>query len=357
MQIAVLAVAVALLQLKPVAHPALDSLTHKLVGKATPAVGLVVVKGGKLVHASASGLADVTARTPFTFDTPIYAASLGKMFTAFGVLKLVDEGRLSLDDKITAVLPQAPAYARNVSIRHMLTHTSGLVDHSDIAGDDRAYSIRDVLDILNKADSLKFQPGEKTAYSNSAYILLARVIERVTGKSYSAYIRETFFKPAGMKSAVVIDGPASLPRVRARGYDVGPNGFTLDDYLVTENTANGAGAVYLTMNDLYNWGMAVRSGKFLKPETLELASKATIKNNGKPTEWGMGWLAEFHGKRDAELAGKWYVASVGILKGFRALFKWYQQDDLMMIWVANTNSNDVMDTFEAVPRLMLRPGM
>jgi CubicO group peptidase (beta-lactamase class C family) len=330
--------------------PRIDSIAASIVGTKTPGLGILVMRGGELLHAKTYGVSDVATRAPFTMQTPTYIASLTKMFTAHAILQQVDRGKLPLDARLGSILPEAPHYAHNVTVRQLLTHTSGLADHLDIGGDDRRYSYDDVLRILNEADSLLFPPQSRSSYSNSAYILLAAVLEKVSGSSFERYLVDNFFTPFGMTNASVVTSDGQLPRTRARGYQANGGTFELLDY--QPSSTKGAGGVYASLADLHGWAQAIRSGKLLSDSLREAASTAAIRSNGRLTPWGMGWLAEFHGERDL-LRGRTYVAATGNLRGFSALLKWYPREDVMIVWVANANSSQVFDALHAIAALVL----
>ena len=336
-------------QLEQRVDPRIDALAQSVVGSKTPGLAVAVIHKGAVVHAAAYGVTDLQSREPFTLTTPSYIASVAKMFTAFAVLQQVESRKLSLETSLGDLLPEAPAYAHGVTIRQLLNHTSGLVDHMDVGGDDRTYSYDDVVRILVDADSLLFAPQSRSSYSNSAYVLLARVLERTTGIPFEDYLAHSFFRPLGMRT-VVVTKEAQLPRTRARGYAADSTGLRARDYRVS--STKGAGGMYASLDDLYRWGLALRANRFLNPATLGIASTAAIRSNGRPTPWGMGWLAEYHGERDP-LKGKTYVAAVGQLGGFQALVKWYQEEDLLIAWLANSSSPAVFDAMHDIAGIML----
>lgn len=330
--------------------PRIDSIAMSIVGTETPGLGILVLHRGQIAHAKTYGVGDVATQAPFTMQTPTYIASLAKMFTAHAILQQVDRGQLKLDSPLGSILPEAPGYAHKVTIRQLLTHTSGLADHLDIGGDDRRYTYQDVLRILHEADSLLFPPQSRSSYSNSAYVLLAAVLDKVTGSSFERYVEKNFFVPLGMKNSVVVTSDGGLPQSRAHGYQTSSNGFVLKDY--QPSSTRGAGGIYSSLADLYAWGQALRAGRLLSDSLRDAASTAAVRSNGRLTPWGMGWLAEFHGEKEP-LAGRSYVAATGNLRGFSALLKWYPGEDLMIVWMANANSSRVFDALHPIAALLL----
>jgi CubicO group peptidase (beta-lactamase class C family) len=330
--------------------PRIDAIAKSIVGTKTPGLGILVLHRGQIVHAKSYGVSDVATQTPFTMLTPTYIASLAKMFTAHAILQQVDRGHLKLSARLGSVLPEAPGHAHDVTIRQLLTHTSGLADHLHIGGDDHRYSYQDVLRILNDADSLLFPPQSRSAYSNSAYVLLAAILEKVSGNSFQRYLDNNFFTPLGMKNSKVVTSDADLPPGRARGYQTNNQGFELNDY--EPSSTKGAGGIYASLSDLYSWAQALRSGQLLSDSLREAAGSAAVRSNGRLTPWGMGWLAEFHGEKEP-LKGRSYVAATGNLRGFSGLLKWYPREDLTIVWIANANSSQVFDALHPIAALLL----
>jgi CubicO group peptidase (beta-lactamase class C family) len=309
-----------------------------------------VASNGRIIHRAAYGHANLANGTAFTTETPSYIASIGKLFTAVGILRLVDAGRLSLDMPLGTALPSAPAYAHQVTLAQILTHTSGLVDHFDIGGEGRSYTTADVLKILADADSLLFSPGARNRYSNSGYELLAQVIERATGLSYRDFLQQEFFGPLGMRSTTVADGTVPLAATRALGYRNTTTGWELHDY---HSTTRGAGGIYSSVDDLYRFWAALREGRLLSTTSLDRARTMQRLTDGRGTPYGMGWLAESDGR--GALKDKKYVAAVGQLRGFWSLLKWYFHDDLVIIWTSNAAENTAFDGLTVIPSAVLAP--
>lgn len=332
-----------------VVHPVIDSLARSLVGEEMPGLAVLAVRDGQVVHRAAYG---VTAAGPdgaaVDAHTPFYIASTAKMFTAAAVLALADDGRLGLDDPIGRYVPAVPEYARHVTVAQLLAHTSGLIDHYDVGGEARTYDNAAVLEILRDADGLLFEPGSRAAYSNSGYVLLARLVEAVTRESFAAFLERRFFGPLGMDDAFVATEGIALPAGRAIGHRRVDGGFGVHDY---RSSTTGAGGVYASLSDLERWHRALRDGRVLGPETLRLASRPPVLTSGRLTPYGMGWLAEFAAR--GPLADRWYVLAFGSLRGFRALFQWYQDNDVLLVWLANADSEAVLDAFHPVPELLL----
>jgi CubicO group peptidase (beta-lactamase class C family) len=171
------------------------------------------------------------------------------------------------------------------------------------------------------------------------------VLEKVSGLSFEQYLAANFFQPLGMTQTTVVTAAAQLPSARAHGFKADSSGFRLNDY--EPSSTKGAGGIYSSLADLYRWGMAIRAGSLLSDSLRTIAATAAVRTNGRLTPWGMGWLAESHGTKDP-LNGRHYVAATGNLRGFSGLLKYYREDDLLIVWIANANSPQVFDALHPI---------
>jgi D-alanyl-D-alanine carboxypeptidase len=178
-----------------------DVLLTSLYTGDKPGAAVAVIKSGELIFRKAYGVADMSQKTPVTTSANFNICSLTKQFTAYSVLKLESEKKLSLDDKIGRYFPDINSrVAGAITIRHLLAHSSGIVDHYGYVDKKQfsEFSDRDVLNAISSVDSLYFNPGSGYRYSNTAYCLLSLIIEKVTGMSYPEYIRQNIFTPLKM---------------------------------------------------------------------------------------------------------------------------------------------------------------
>ena len=295
----------------------LDSLFDTIVKPGEPGIAVLIVDSGIVRYGRASGLANLQSKQPLDLDTPIYAASIGKQFTAVAIMRLAEQGKLSLDDPLPKYFPEFASYASKVTLRRMLNHTSGLIDHLDIVHDSvSGWTNANVLKIMREHPALLFEPGERSGYSNTAYVLLSMIVEKISGRRFADYVADEFFKPLDMTRTIVVDGPSKLPASRARGYELVDGKFVSGDYTAF---TTGSGGIYTTVNDLLKWEQSFYTNRFISAAMLKEASTPAVRNNGRPTENGMGWLAEF--EADGKLANVWYVASFGNFKGFQGMVK------------------------------------
>jgi CubicO group peptidase (beta-lactamase class C family) len=187
-----------------------------------PGVSLAVMRDGKVLKAAGYGLANVELNVPVTPESVFHTESVGKTFTAVGVLILVEEGKVGLDDRITKYFPESPAAWKDVRVRQLMAHTSGIPDYVGEFGGkslvdlQKNYTEDEVVRII-AGQPLDFQPGEKRVYSNSGYVILGALIRRVTGKNWADFLQERVFRPLGMTSTRVISEADIIPN-RTSGY-------------------------------------------------------------------------------------------------------------------------------------------
>ena len=308
----------------------LDAAVIKQAAADSPGLAVSVIKDGEIKYKNARGVADLSTNAPIKPDSRFYIASLGKQFTAVSIMMLAERGKLGYDDRLTKYFPEFESFAGNITIRHILTHTSGLVDHLDIVKDKvTGWTNEDVIKLLKRENRLLFQPGEKWSYSNSGYVLLSMIVEKVSGESFRAFLEKNIFQPLGMKNTFVAARGAKISNP-VRGYSQTEGKWEPNDY---DAFTTGGGGIYSTLEDLEKWDRSFYTNALLKPETLKSASTAAVLNNGRPTPYGFGWLAEFAAK--GNLANVWYVASFGDFKGFKGMHKRITEKRFSVIILTN----------------------
>jgi CubicO group peptidase (beta-lactamase class C family) len=291
-----------------------------------PGLALAVIKDGKTVIARGYGLANVEHQVPVKPETIFQSGSTGKQFTATAVMMLVEEGKLSLDDKITKYFPDGPEAWQKITVRHMLTHTSGMTDYPQDFDLRRDYA-EDELYQRIKPIPLAFQPGEKWSYSNLAYVMLGLLIHKVSGKFYGDFLQERIFKPLEMTTARIISESDIVPN-RAAGYRVANGQLKNQDWVSPSLNTTADGALYLTIYDMAKWDAALYTEKLLKKSSLEQMWMPVKLNDGKTHPYGFGWaLGQVRGHRVIEHGGAW--------QGFKAQISRYVDDKLTVIVLAN----------------------
>ena len=286
----------------------IDALLAGIYTPNLPGATVIVVKDGRVVLRKAYGLANVELQVPMQPESVLALASLSKQFTAAAILKLAEEGRLSVSDEISKLLPSYPTHGQKVLIEHLLTHTSGLNALSETS-DLRAVSSQEgkLIDVLG--DWVKdlppdSAPGERWAYSNWGYNLLGAIIEQVSGQSYAEYLRRQIFEPLGMSHTYYADRRQIIP-LRATGYDAPAEAvFNVLPSRSRIFLPSGAGGLLSTIDDLARWDEALYGDRI-----LSAASKAKMftpfrLNGGASTGYGYGWdIGDYDGHWVQEHAG------------------------------------------------------
>jgi CubicO group peptidase (beta-lactamase class C family) len=277
-----------------VVRPLLDSL-H------VPAIAVAVVKDGACVFAKGYGLANVEDGAPATADTVFRLLSVGKQFTAAAILALAHDGKLGLDDPIAKRLPDVPEAWAAVTIRQLLSHSSGIHSYHEVPGYFQQLRLdrtpRELLDPV-RGLPLDFPPGSAARYSNSNYFLLGLAVESATGKSYGDVLAERFFRPLGMTSTR-LDAAAAIVPHRAAGY-TWRDGILTNAEAVSPTQTWAAGGVISSAADLARFEVALASGRVLPKEMLELSMAPARLADGSATDFGLGnEIGVDHGHRFA----------------------------------------------------------
>jgi D-alanyl-D-alanine carboxypeptidase len=324
--------------LRPAAEQALASRIDALVAPYYKADGpgaiVLVTQDGKTVLRKAYGMADVAKGRAMTPDTAMRLGSITKQFTAVGILLLLDEGKLALDDEIGKYLPDYPTHGRRITIEHLLTHTSGIVSYTSKAGFSRnAEADRSVSQVIDsfKNDPLDFEPGTRWAYNNSGYFLLGAVIEKVSGQTYANFMAERIFKPLDMRHSAY-EGYERSPGPRAAGHTKGWFGGVRQAEPISMTQPYAAGALVSTADDLARWDAAIAAGKLLKPATWQKAHSSAVLADGKPVNYGYGWQV-------GKLRGVPMLAHGGGINGFSTYALRLPQQKVYVAVL--TNSDDV----------------
>lgn len=277
--------------------PDIDALFAEYTGPAVPGASVIVVRDGRVILRRAYGMADLERHVAATPETDYRLASVSKQFTAMAVMLLAREGRVSYDQPVRAILPELPAAAQGVTLRHMLNHTSGLPDYEDLIPDSQTAQVsdRDVLALLARKDTLYFPAGSAYRYSNSGYVLLGLIVERVSGVPFPAFLHARIFAPLGMTASVAhVEGADTVPH-RAYGYSPhdGSAGFVATDQSVTSATL-GDGGIYTNVDDLVRWDQALYGEELVDAATLRIATTppALPGGRGAETQYGFGWFVD-----------------------------------------------------------------
>jgi CubicO group peptidase (beta-lactamase class C family) len=270
-------------------EPRIDALMRAYQG-AVPGACVAVLQDGMPVCRRAYGLADLESRSPATTATNYRLASLTKQFTAAAILLLTEEGLLSIDDPVRKWLPTLPQAADAMLVRHLLTHTSGLIDYEDLIPDGTSVQLRDadVLGLLEAENRGYFPPGTGYRYSNSGYSLLALIIGRASSEEFAGFLHRRIFQPLGMQNTVAFEAGKSAVANRAYGYSAAQQSWTCTDQSLTSATL-GDGGIYSSIDDLARWDAALDGGRLLRPPSLRLAFEPATLTDDPAVQYGFGW--------------------------------------------------------------------
>jgi CubicO group peptidase (beta-lactamase class C family) len=298
-----------------------------------PGLSLAVVRDGALERARGYGLANLELGVAASERTIYQSGSLGKQFTAALVMLLVEEGRLALDDRIGRHLPGLPPAWAGITIRHLLTHTSGIEDYTEteLVNYRLDYTDDELLRLVATLP-LDFAPGVKWSYSNTGYLLLGLVVNRATGRFYGDLLRERVFAPLGMRTARVIS-EEEIVENRAAGYRLVDGTWKNQEYVSPTLNRQADGSLYLSVLDLVRWDAALAARKLLRPESYEAIWKPVELNDGTTHPYGFGWqLAPTNGHPTLSHSGAW--------QGFQAHIARFAADRLTVIVLANVDAAD-----------------
>lgn len=264
-----------------------------------PGLGLAVVRDGKIIKVAGYGFANLELGAAASPKTIFDAGSISKQFTATAIMLLAEDGKLGLDDNITKYFPEAPPALKAVTIRHLLTHTSGIPDVSD--GTEETNGTKGVVDFHREyteeelaraylAQPLDSQPGSKWNYCNACYDLLGILIHRVTGKPYGDFLRERFFAPLGMTATRVFSYADIIPN-RANGYTLVDGAWKNAPRWWSQSILSGAaGGLWMNVLDLAKWDAALYSERIVKRSILETMWTPVPLDDGSAYPGGMGWF-------------------------------------------------------------------
>jgi len=266
-----------------------DALMRDYDGN-VPGASVLVVRDGKAVVRRAYGLASVEDRVKATPATNYRLASVTKQFTAAAILLLMESGKLRLDDPIRKWLPSLPEATSAITIRHLLTHTSGLVDYEDVIPEGTTAQVHDadVLRLLESQNRTNFAPGSSYRYSNSGYSLLALIVERASGQTFASFLRDRIFLPLGMQHTVAFEDGISTVANRAFGHTLANGTWTRTDQSVT-SAVLGDGGIYSSIDDLARWDAALGDDRLLRRETFRLAFTPATDTDDPNVKYGFGW--------------------------------------------------------------------
>ncbi len=314
-----------------------DSLFQLYFKTGEPGGAVLLVKDNKVVYQKAFGIADINTKESITTKTLFNTGSISKTFVAYGILKLAEEEKLSLEDDLYKYFPdfKSKSIAKKVKLYHLLTHTSGVPDSRKVRDEHDFYlTAKDEENFapLKQTKALEFEPGTKYKYSNPAFNGLALIIEKVTGKKWQDYINEVIFKPAGMNTSTITDGPHPGTGV-AHAYIKNKNGgFEELDYGEEPTfAAAGNGGVWSSVEELWKYEQAIQQYLFM--DTAQINKSRTVYafpawKDSIPSRLGLSWFLTTE-------MGLGMTGHTGSQGGFISDYCWLPEKKLFYLLLCN----------------------
>ena len=311
-----------------------------------PGAAVLVVQNGKIVKEKGYGLANVEHDVKVTPKTMFQSGSIGKTFTAALVMLLVQDGKLKLDDPVSRHLPNTPKAWEGITIRHLLTHTSGLGDPYEKLDFRKDYTDEELIAFESTVPML-FAPGERWAYSNMGYHLLGFICNKAGGKFYGEQLRERIFQPLGMSTRIISE--SDIVPNRAAGYEWNGGKLVNQSWVSPRLNTTADGSLYLTAKDLALWDAAMQADKILSPASREASWTPVKLKDGTTADYGYGWqLGAQNGHPHIGHGGSW--------QGFKTQMSRYVNDKLTVIVLANSAAASPAKLANAVARQYV-PGL
>jgi len=291
-----------LIQVEPLAsspEKRIDQLLTFFTGN-NPGAVVGVIIDGDVTFSKAFGKANMTHNVDFTINTPSNIGSVSKQFTAMAILLLEKERKLSLEDDVRKYIPEIPDFGQKIAIKNLLNHTNGLREVYNLMpisgwkGEDVLLK-EEVLEILTQQPDLQASPGEEYNYNNSAFIMLAEIVERLTDQEFPEWMKENIFEPLGMENTVVRKDPTHIIPNASQGYSYGENGLVEAGDLYA---AYGAGGMYSTVGDIAKWMNNFKNASLGGDDVLTKLVTPGILNNGDTMNYALGLgIGEYKGKK------------------------------------------------------------
>ncbi len=267
-----------------------DQLFTAWDSQQTPGASVAVVSNGRIIFRKGYGSSNLEYEIPITPSTVFHVASVSKQFTAFSILLLAHEGKLSLDDDIRKYIPEVPDFGKKITLRQLAHHTSGLRDQWNLLGMagwrlDDIITTEHILKLVSRQKELNFNPGDEHLYCNTGYTLLAEVVARVSGQTFADFTKEHIFEPLKMTNTLFYDDHEKIVKNRAYSFYSDGNGYKKS----VLNYANvGATSLFTTVEDLSLWAMNFESPKTGNREIIEQMNERGILNNGDTISYALG---------------------------------------------------------------------
>ena len=326
----------------------LDSLLQRINKRHDFHGSLLVAKNGKIVYNNQVGYADFKNKEPLNEASVFQLASVSKQFTAAAIMLLYERNQIKLTDTVNKYFPNFPY--EHVTITNLLNHTGGLPKYFWVAEhkwkQEKAPTNSEMMTLLASSDVLRFfKPGRNFDYSNTGYIVLASIVEKISGTSFNDFVKKNIFDPLNMKDSFVYS--FENDNIRANQLD----GYRLYRgwrHLKINNTVNdaivGDKNVYTTSEDLFKWTLGLNNGKLLSKESLDLMYAKGETVYGRKIPYGFGFRIDTKDQNTIYHHGKWNGFSTGLTQ--------YQEDDLVVIVLEHTSYNAMTSLNKKVKKIV-----
>jgi CubicO group peptidase (beta-lactamase class C family) len=322
----------------------IDALFRDYDRTDAPGASVIVISKGQVLFKKSYGLADPENKTKSSTQTNYRLASCTKQFTAMAIMILAERNKLSYDSRLTDFFPDFPAYGKQVSVRQLLNHTSGLIAYEDVMPDTATVPLNDndVLRMMAQQDHTYFAPGSQFRYSNSGYVLLGLIVEKASGMSFADFLRKNIFGPLRMDHTALYHRDDHTDRRRAYGYSQQGEAFVNTDESMTSSTL-GDGRIYSSVDELYKWDQALYTKRLVSAATLKQAFTPSAQVD-ETTGYGFGWYVD----NQRNMRRLWHS---GNTSGFTTRIHRFPEQQFSIIVLANRSNAPLEQLVNAVEEL------
>lgn len=335
---------------QPIESQGIDSLFIEWNNQETPGCALGIIKDGELIYAKGYGLANMEYDIPISPSSVFRIGSTSKQFTAACIVLLAEKGKLNFDDNLKSIFPDFPDYAEEITVRHLLNHTSGIRDYLQLAylkglGEHDYYTDDNVMEWLVNQSDLNFKPGEEYLYSNSGYWLLGQIVKKVSGMNMADFALKELFEPLEMKSTHFHNDHNKIVKNRATGYAPTENG----NFKISMTTLDmiGDGGIFTTINDIKKWDDAYYGSDVLSREFWKEMTRQGVLNNGEIINYASGLMI-------GKYKGLNTIRHGGAFVGFRAELLRFPDEHLTIAIFANRADANPTGKANQVADLLLK---
>ena len=312
-----------------------DALLAQQFPDNEPGAVALVAREGKIIYQKAVGMADLQLNVPMNVNMVFRIGSITKQFTAVAILMLMEQGKLNLNDPITKFIPRYPTHGHEITIHHLLTHSSGIANGTTLNPWDAHVRKKDftpeALVAYFKNEPMRWPPGTRYQYNNFGYHILGHIIELISGQSYQDFVKTEIFSPLGMNHSRYDSHEAIIPN-RATGYTRTEAGFEHPEYISMTQTY-AAGALISTVGDQLIWTNALLNNELIKKESLELAWSNYEANDGTKLNYGYGWFIN-------EINGSPTVEHAGGVQGYQTNAIYLPEEKVFVVVFSNCDRTD-----------------